>query len=1342
MKQNKVPKNEYTNGEPSPYRKNPFNKDVFYGDDGQYAHRGQVTRIPGDAFGTHITMKGINEPLYARDDQGNEQMMQPGEDYTFPGQYVTEYPQMAKYGGGLLNKTLTCPKCGWSWKAADGGKDIATCHKCGGTAKLAYGGDPSLPNIEGHYGNGGTKVYTDKALYDKAHRAEMDSLNAFNNDKKWESFLKNTPSNFYNYEELYKLYEDARKRGTSDKYWGLAVREPSGSVKTDLDVTISSKDGKYTAGYSPVFKKPVIHNVYQEPVPEAVKEQPKKTEAPKKDYHHRQVDFSSPYGAVMKYYDEAGKVIREEPYKKPFGGIHSKTHTHMKEGGWLDQLEELPQAQDGLSGPNPGIDPPAVNTTASNVGSVNEDELFDQYQEYLERLTNEKERVKNVVGNVIPTAKTIAASSNPQNFLRGAGTSGNFCNAYTQQCYNIAGLTTAEPFTVNNKLYPEDSPMPMITGNQQHQGFLDEEGFVKVPLNKAQPGDTIKKEYWSKGLPWQGPVPENAVERWIPGHSMIYEGGADGNYNVYNSPGPRNVYQKRTFTKDNWQENIKNPKPNDYRMQAYHYVGKVPKYEKQVEEIKNKLYTLPVKNIEPRTMALPVTEEPELELKQDGGGSIVNYLASQGKDYSKAARQKLAEETGIKDYDFSAAKNTELLNKLQTAKAQPAPVVAKQTAPSNYMVKPIGKAYAPPSMPNYSNLSVANQATLNKLAAKDPARAKALAAQAHELDIKKKFDNLNDAEKIVERYKRVREADESERNMLDKDFWTRENWANSTQATADRLRLFPNDPNSFIDDYLNPGVLVGNMVSAIGSAPLKAKEQNSILPYFKAAAAPVVMGAFKMNPFDFVGSGAVKTVGKEVLKAGEKAVIKQGLKQAETKLPQAFGEAATVSEVEAAAIKSAKGTGQELDKITNPTYIENLRTQGFTKDAAAELQRRDIIKKAFELHGKDPKALENYVKNYTGFPSVKKFTKEYENIMTAEPVLPYRAAGKYTAKPQAPLKQKDIVQDINSVPKSQQNAAIKELQSDPLLANQPGVKNAVAGKITKKAFESTHMPIANSEQQILAKKNQVMEKLFGDTRANPTQDIGDVMKHVEAAPENSVFMGANSLSDSSFPLYALQAQRAITQGKVKPLFLGFQELNPFGHMSQSGLNPETIVAKLNQSISGFNKGLSGKAKLPNAYIKNGKVYYPNMALQKGAAEELVMEKLSRASSGYKPNIQKASGRTFSGMTREEPKAIRSKLSVKNIPYQQSEPSLLAAKTGSYALGGNWLDDLEEEYRRGGMVNPLMKSRSKRSGTSKNIQSSINKIFLRNKDLFGPGGKNIYDPKSKFEEGGGWLDNLH
>lgn len=51
--------------------------------------------------------------------------------------------------------------------------------------------------------------------------------------------------------------------------------------------------------------------------------------------------------------------------------------------------------------------------------------------------------------------------------------------------------------------------------------------------------------------------------------------------------------------------------------------------------------------------------------KAKEGVSIVNYLAERKQDFSKEARKKLAEEKGIKDYDFSAEKNLELLRLLQ-----------------------------------------------------------------------------------------------------------------------------------------------------------------------------------------------------------------------------------------------------------------------------------------------------------------------------------------------------------------------------------------------------------------------------------------------------------------------------------------------------------------------------------------------------------------------------------------------------------------------------------------------------------------------------------------------------
>lgn len=107
MKQNKIPRNEYIR---KPVGKtNPYKHDVLYTNLGQWKYPGQVTKIPSN----DITMVGVDYPVYGEDDLGYGQMMYPGMDYQFPGQYVTETPM------GM------------------------------------YGGDPSLPNITGHYKTGG-----------------------------------------------------------------------------------------------------------------------------------------------------------------------------------------------------------------------------------------------------------------------------------------------------------------------------------------------------------------------------------------------------------------------------------------------------------------------------------------------------------------------------------------------------------------------------------------------------------------------------------------------------------------------------------------------------------------------------------------------------------------------------------------------------------------------------------------------------------------------------------------------------------------------------------------------------------------------------------------------------------------------------------------------------------------------------------------------------------------------------------------------------------------------------------------------------------------------------------
>jgi hypothetical protein len=65
-------------------------KDIIVDPMGQWKHPGENTRIPS----SNITMQGVNYPVLGVGSNGQEQMMYPGMEYTFPGaDYVDEFPQ-------------------------------------------------------------------------------------------------------------------------------------------------------------------------------------------------------------------------------------------------------------------------------------------------------------------------------------------------------------------------------------------------------------------------------------------------------------------------------------------------------------------------------------------------------------------------------------------------------------------------------------------------------------------------------------------------------------------------------------------------------------------------------------------------------------------------------------------------------------------------------------------------------------------------------------------------------------------------------------------------------------------------------------------------------------------------------------------------------------------------------------------------------------------------------------------------------------------------------------------------------------------------------------------------
>ena len=146
-----------------------------------------------------------------------------------------------------------------------------------------------------------------------------------------------------------------------------------------------------------------------------------------------------------------------------------------------------------------------------------------------------------------------------------------------------------------------------------------------------------------------------------------------------------------------------------------------------------------------------------------------------------------------------------------------------------------------------------------------------------------KSNKLAEDKAIVKgRKDRINKSMVAQKKSFTKDNW-RQQLADETQAIGDKLRIFPEDPDSFIDEWMNPGVMLGNMASDLGSAPLRAQQEDSYMPYVTGIGAPLLTGALEgigakttgefvsnlVNPLNIVPgyNSGKKYVGKKLAKA-------------------------------------------------------------------------------------------------------------------------------------------------------------------------------------------------------------------------------------------------------------------------------------------------------------------------------------------------------------------------------------------------------------------------------------------------------------------------------------------
>lgn len=104
--------------------------------------------------------------------------------------------------------------------------------------------------------------------------------------------------------------------------------------------------------------------------------------------------------------------------------------------------------------------------------------------------------------------------------------------------------------------------------------------------------------------------------------------------------------------------------------------------------------------------------------------------------------------------------------------------------------------------------------------------------------------NKTDEEIAFDRRQVAEKSDNNVLNgigFLNPDNHTRQNWADATASMESKYRL--SDKPNFFDEYLNVPSQIAGMGASLGSAPLRAQQEDSYMPYVTGVAAPMAFGA-------------------------------------------------------------------------------------------------------------------------------------------------------------------------------------------------------------------------------------------------------------------------------------------------------------------------------------------------------------------------------------------------------------------------------------------------------------------------------------------------------------------
>lgn len=483
---------------------------------------------------------------------------------------------------------------------------------------------------------------------------------------------------------------------------------------------------------------------------------------------------------------------------------------------------------------------------------------------------------------------------------------------------------------------------------------------------------------------------------------------------------------------------------------------------------------------------------------------------------------------------------------------------------------------------------------------------KAEQQEAKQYAVKQASRDLQKANEKLAKFQRIKAANKAQ---AEQGFpTTRQEWADQTQAIGDKMSL-QNLPvvGKYIPDLLDVTGDIGNMASSLGSAPLRAQQNDSYTPYITSIGMPLIAGALAgkgaATTGQFVENIASPLPFSVIPNAAERQLIKKSLKAKPESVVPLDGNQSKMLKV----IRTAGGGLANKEEEKRLIALVNLKKRtdvipdkNFEK--LTGFPKSEIDNKIDDLK----KIIEDKNKNLNNPQEVIRLSDDLRNYLSNINLQNQNLPGRDRINPVGRIPQNELEQyltsrtdnnirtDFDNILNSYRNYTAE----NPLKTPKKNILVSLANKYEDKVLNK--MPPTLNENI-----NELVPALF-QSNGDVSKKMRDAMLVLENAEKGKSFRTASSLSSDSGPMTIEALSKAYDKGNLNVGFTGFNRMNRMGFVTKAKIHPDIYIREMNEKIQNLNKKL-GK-NIPFAHMSNDHVMIPDIFVTKKKLGGLIYKK--------------------------------------------------------------------------------------------------------------------------------------